>query len=64
MTKLIPRICSGCGRRFLGKKMDYRCPICIENAEPVTVEERGNFVTEWRGQRVIGARAVGLVKHL
>ena len=61
--KLYPRICSNCGRRFLGKKMDYTCPICIENKR-VTIEERGNVVTEWRGPRVIGARAVGLVKHL
>ena len=36
---------------------------CRETA-PVTVEERDGIVTEWRGQRVIGARAVGLVKHL
>ena len=36
---------------------------CVETAA-VTIEERGGIVTEWRGQRVIGARAVGLVKHL
>ena len=36
---------------------------CRETA-PVTVEINGNVVTEWRGPRVIGARAVGLVKHL
>lgn len=28
--KLYPRICSNCGRRFFGKKMDYRCADCIE----------------------------------
>lgn len=46
--KLYPRICSNCGRRFIGKKMDYTCPICIENKR-VTIEVRGNVVTEWRG---------------
>ena len=50
--KLYPRICSSCGRRFIGKKMDYTCPICIENKR-VSVEQRGNVVTEWRGQRCI-----------
>ena len=38
MKKLYPRICSNCGRRFIGKKMDYRCPICIENVK-VKIEE-------------------------
>lgn len=56
MSKLIPRICSSCGRRFVGKKMDYTCPICIENKR-VTIEERGNVRIETRGQRFIGARA-------
>ena len=28
-----------------------------ENAAPVTIEQRGNVVTEWRGPRVIGCRA-------
>ena len=55
--KLIPRICSNCGRRFRGKKMDYTCPICIENKR-VTVEYRGGVRIETRGQRVIGCRAV------
>ena len=55
MKKLYPRICSNCGRRFLGKKMDYRCPICREN-DRVTIEERGNRVIETRGQRIIASR--------
>lgn len=58
MKKLYPRICSNCGRRFLGKKMDYRCAICVENPN-VTIEERGNRVIETRGRAVIGARAAG-----
>ena len=60
--KLYPRICSNCGRRFLGKKMDYTCPICIENKR-VTVEERGGLVIETRGQPVIGCRAADNVRH-
>ena len=60
--KLYPRICSNCGRRFIGKKMDYTCPICIENKR-VSIEERGNVVTEWRGQRCIGAFAAGHIRH-
>lgn len=60
--KLYPRICSNCGRRFVGKKMDYTCPICIEN-QRVTIEERGNRVIETRGQRCIGWRAAGHVSH-
>ena len=57
MKKIYPRICSSCGRRFRGKKMDYRCPICIENMR-VTIEQRGNVRIETRGPRVIGCRAV------
>lgn len=53
--KLYPRICSNCGRRFLGKKMDYRCAICREN-DRVTIEERGNRIIETRGQRIIASR--------
>ena len=60
--KLYPRICSSCGRRFRGKKMAYTCPTCIENKR-VTIEERGNVVTEWRGPRVIGCRAAGRIHH-
>lgn len=60
--KLIPRICSSCGRRFRGKKMDYTCPICIENKR-VSIEQRGNVVTEWRGPRVIGCRAFDYIRH-
>lgn len=60
--KLYPRICSSCGRRFLGKKMDYTCPICIENKR-VSIEQRGNVVTEWRGQRCIGAFAEDHILH-
>ena len=68
--KLYPRICSSCGRRFLGKKMDYTCPICIENKR-VTIEERdlrnsefGQIMRiEWRGQRVIGCHAVDHIHH-
>ena len=62
MSKLYPRICSNCGRRFLGKKMDYRCPICIENLR-VTIEERGGRVIETRGPRCIGARAASHLTH-
>ena len=51
--KLYPRICSNCGRRFVGKKMDYTCPICIENKR-VTIEQRGNVVIETRGTCPIG----------
>ena len=54
MKKLYPRICSNCGRRFLGKKMDYRCPICIENVK-VKIEVRGNRVIETRGQACVGS---------
>ena len=50
--KLYPRICSNCGRRFVGKKMDYTCPICIENVK-VKIEERGNRVIETRGQACV-----------
>ena len=39
MKKLYPRICSSCGRGFIGKKMDYTCPICLENKR-VTIEQR------------------------
>ena len=62
MKKLYPRICSNCGRRFLGKKMDYRCAICIENLN-VTIEERGNRVIETRGQRCIGFHSTDHVRH-
>ena len=55
MSKLYQRICSNCGSQFLGKKMDYRCPTCVENLN-VTIEERGNRVVETRGQRCIGSR--------
>lgn len=48
------RICSDCGRRFLGKKMDYRCAICVENPN-VTIEERG--------QRCIGFHSTDHVRH-
>ena len=61
--KLIPRICSNCGRRFLGKKMDYTCPICIENKR-VSIEQRGNVVTEWRGQPVIGWNSATHLTHI
>ena len=54
--KLYPRICSNCGRRFLGKKMDYTCPICIENKR-VSIEQRGNVLIETRGQVCAGWRA-------
>ena len=60
--KLIPRICSNCGRRFLGKKMDYTCPICIENKR-VSIEQRGNVRIETRGQRCIGAFAADHIRH-
>ena len=60
--KLYPRTCSNCGRRFIGKKMDYTCPICIENKR-VTVEYRGNVRIETRGQRVIGCRATDHIRH-
>ena len=30
--KLYPRICSNCGRRFRGKKMDAHCKRCREVA--------------------------------
>ena len=54
MKKLYPRICSNCGRRFLGKKMDYRCAICRENLK-VKIEVRGNRVIETRGQACVGS---------
>ena len=60
--KLYPRSCSNCGRRFLGKKMDYTCPICIENKR-VSIEQRGNVVTEWSGQHCIGAFAADHIRH-
>ena len=60
--KLYPRICSNCGRRFLGKKMDYTCPICIENKR-VSIEQRGNVRIETRGQPVIGCRAADHMRH-
>ena len=62
MSKLYPRICSSCGRRFIGKKMDYTCPICIEN-KPVTIEERNGKIIETRGRRVIGCRSAGYISH-
>ena len=62
MKKLYSRICSSCGRRFFGKKMDYTCPICLENKR-VLIEQRGNVVTEWRGPRVIGCRATDHIRH-
>lgn len=54
MKKFYPRICSNCGRRFIGKKMDYTCPICIEKKR-VTIEVRGNRVIETRGQACVGS---------
>ena len=63
MIKLYARICSGCGRRFLGKKMDYRCALCRKELDPATVEERDGKVIEWRGQRRIGCRAADHVRH-
>lgn len=60
--KLYPRICSNCGRRFIGKKMDYTCPICIENKR-VSIEERGGLRIETRGQPVIGFRAADHICH-
>ena len=54
MKKLYPRICSNCGRRFIGKKMDYRCAICRENVK-VKIEVRGNRVIETRGQACVGS---------
>ena len=68
--KLYPRICSNCGRRFVGKKMDYTCPICIENM-PITVEGRdlrnsefGQIMRiETRGQPVIGCHAAAHIHH-
>ena len=62
MKKLIPRICSNCGRRFLGKKMDYTCPICIENKR-VSVEYRGNIRIETRGQVCAGWRSISHVSY-
>ena len=50
-------------RAMLGRLAD-RDAAYAENAAPVTIEQCGGIVTEWRGQRVIGARAVGLVEHL
>ena len=35
---------------------------CRETA-PITVEVRGNVVTEWRGPRVIGCRATDYIHH-
>ena len=35
---------------------------CRETA-PVTVEVRGNVVTEWRGPRVIGCRSADFIRH-
>ena len=66
MKKLYPRICSNCGRRFRGKKMDRRCPTCVENLD-VTIEKRDLYNselgmvlrTETRGRAVIGAHAAG-----
>ena len=63
MKKLIPRICSNCGRRFLGKKMDYTCPICIENKR-VSIEYRGNVRIETRGQPVIGWNSATHLTHI
>ena len=60
--KLIPRICSSCGRRFRGKKMDYTCPICLENKR-VLIEQRGNRVIETRGFCPIGCHAVDHIHH-
>ena len=34
--KLYSRVCSVCGRRFIGKKMDYHCPECKENIRRTT----------------------------
>ena len=34
--KLYSRVCSVCGRKFVGKKMDYHCPACRENIERTT----------------------------
>ena len=47
--------------RLAKRDLDYRDSAY---AATVTVEERGGLVIETRGQRVIGARAVGLVKNL
>ena len=54
MKKLYPRICSNCGRRFIGKKMDFRCAICRENIQ-VKIYVRGNRVIETRGQACVGS---------
>lgn len=35
---------------------------CSETAA-VMIEQRGNVVTEWRGQRVIGCRSAGTISH-
>ena len=47
--------------RLAKRDLDYRDSAY---AATVTVEERCGLVIETRGQRVIGARAVGLVKNL
>ena len=70
MKKLYPRICSSCGRRFRGKKMDAHCKRCREVAR-IWVERRelrdselGQIMrTEWRGQRIIGCSAVAHIRH-
>ena len=59
-------------KKEMRKRLIKRDLAYAENAAPVTIEERdlrnselGQIMRiEWRGQRVIGARAVGLVKHL
>ena len=45
------------------KRLAARDAACAENAAPVTVEVRGNVVTEWRGQRVIGCHATDHIRH-
>ena len=44
--------------RLVKRDLDY-----AENAAPVTVEVRGNVVTEWRGPRVIGCHAAAHIHH-
>ena len=55
---------SAAGKRsaMLGRLAD-RDAAYAENAAPVTIEQRGNVVTEWRGQRFIGCHAVANVHH-
>lgn len=48
--------------RLAAEKKRLALERCRETAQ-VTVEVRGNVVTEWRGQRCIGCHAVDHVRH-